>query len=103
MELKCSVPGYYKSSFTSYQWFKESQKLAQTGETIRLWKLKSKDGGKFSCQGTRDTAVGTIRTQPSLPVEVNVDGRILCEQIFPKMYFYVCTADLKNFFFNTEL
>ena len=77
VQLKCSIPDVYKSSWI-YQWFRGSEQLMQTGEHLVLWKARVKDSGKYHCQGVRDTVVGIIKTLQSLPVEINVDGTILC-------------------------
>ncbi|XP_037533739.1 high affinity immunoglobulin epsilon receptor subunit alpha-like [Nematolebias whitei] len=73
LQLRCSIPDAYMSTW-SFLWFRGSNQLPQTGETIRLWNVKVKESGKFSCQGARETDMGTIKTKPSPPVEISVDG-----------------------------
>ncbi|XP_070827243.1 high affinity immunoglobulin gamma Fc receptor I-like [Chaetodon trifascialis] len=73
VRLKCSIPDDHKSTW-SYLWFRGSKQLPQTGEYFLLWKAHIRDGGKFYCQGVRDTVVGNIHTIQSLPIEINVDG-----------------------------
>ncbi|CAK6963465.1 high affinity immunoglobulin gamma Fc receptor I-like [Scomber scombrus] len=73
VRLRCSIPDVHGSTWT-IEWFKGSKKLSQNIEHLTLWKAFVSDSGKFYCQGLRDTLVGNIRTLPSLPVEINVDG-----------------------------
>ena len=72
--LRCSIPDAHRSTWT-IEWFKGSKKLSQNIEHLSLWKASVRDSGKFYCQGVRDTLVGNIKTLPSLPVEINVDGK----------------------------
>ncbi len=74
VRLKCSVPDI--RSTWDYMWFRGSEQLPQTGETFSLWKANVKESGKFYCQGVRNTVVGKIHTLQSLPLEINVDGKI---------------------------
>lgn len=76
IRLRCSVPDGNRSTW-SYLWFRGSEQLPQSGEHLVLWKARVQESGKYYCQGLRDTAVGDIRTQLSLPVEITVDGRSL--------------------------
>uniref|UniRef100_A0A668S3S3 Ig-like domain-containing protein n=1 Tax=Oreochromis aureus TaxID=47969 RepID=A0A668S3S3_OREAU len=71
--LRCSIPDVHRSNWT-YLWFRGSEELSQTGEELNLWNTKVQESGKYYCQGTRNTKVGKIRTQQSLPVELKVDG-----------------------------
>ncbi|XP_041851028.1 high affinity immunoglobulin epsilon receptor subunit alpha-like [Melanotaenia boesemani] len=73
VQLRCSVPVTYSSDW-SFLWFRGSEKLAQTGDTLILWNINVKESGKYSCHGERQSVVGPIHTQRSLPVEINVDG-----------------------------
>ncbi|XP_026219121.1 high affinity immunoglobulin epsilon receptor subunit alpha-like isoform X2 [Anabas testudineus] len=73
IRLRCSVPDGNRSRW-SYLWFRGSEQLPQSGEHLVLWKARVQESGKYYCQGLRDTAVGDIRTQLSLPVEITVDG-----------------------------
>lgn len=73
--LRCSIPDVHRSNWT-YLWFRGSEELSQTGEELNLWNTKVQDSGKYYCQGTRNTKVGKIRTQQSVPVELKVDGKI---------------------------
>lgn len=75
LRLKCSIPD--TRSTWDYLWFRGSEQLPQFEEHLVLWKLTVKQGGKFYCQGVRDTVVGNIKTLQSLPIEINVDGKIL--------------------------
>lgn len=74
VRLKCSVPDI--RSTWDFMWFRGSEQLPQTGETFSLWKANVKESGKFYCQGVRNTVVGKIHTLQSLPLEINVDGKI---------------------------
>lgn len=76
VRLRCSIPDAHRSNW-NYLWFRGSELLPQSGEQLVLWKVKIKDGGKIYCQGVRDTVVGNIYTLQSLPMELNVDGKIL--------------------------
>ncbi|XP_035765676.1 low affinity immunoglobulin gamma Fc region receptor III-B-like isoform X2 [Neolamprologus brichardi] len=71
--LRCSIPDVHRSNWT-YLWFRGSEELSQTGEELNLWNTKVQESGKYYCQGTRNTKVGKIRTQQSVPVELKVDG-----------------------------
>ncbi|XP_075996434.1 high affinity immunoglobulin gamma Fc receptor I-like isoform X2 [Genypterus blacodes] len=71
--LRCNIPDDKKSTW-QYQWFREGELLSQNGEDFILWNAEPKHGGKFYCQGFRETAVGITRTRPSLLLEINVDG-----------------------------
>ncbi|KAF7658600.1 hypothetical protein LDENG_00010410 [Lucifuga dentata] len=73
IRLKCSIPEDQKSTW-QYLWFRGTKQLPQTGEDLILWNVKSKEGGMFYCQGVRETVVGQIHTQQSLPVDIKVDG-----------------------------
>ncbi|XP_054650078.1 Fc receptor-like protein 3 isoform X2 [Dunckerocampus dactyliophorus] len=72
VQLRCSVADGHKSTW-SYLWFKDSKLLSQNSETLTL-KGSIDDSGALQCQGVRDTAVGNIYTNKSLPVDINVDG-----------------------------
>lgn len=76
VRLKCSIPDVHRSSW-NYLWFRGSEQLPQSGEHLYLWNARVQESGKYYCQGVRDTAVGDIHTMPSLPLEINVDGKIL--------------------------
>lgn len=82
--LKCSVPDTHRSTW-NYLWFRGSEQLPQLGEHFILWKAMVKESGKFYCQGVRDTAVGNIHTGESLPVEIDVDGKILFVSIIKNL------------------
>lgn len=73
MRLKCSIPDEHRSSW-SFLWFKDGQRLSETSDTLNLWWMHMTRSGKYSCQGWRDTAIGNLYTQHSLPLEVQVDG-----------------------------
>ncbi|KAM6933114.1 high affinity immunoglobulin gamma Fc receptor I-like [Xenentodon cancila] len=73
LQLRCSLPEDYNTTWT-FQWFRGSQLLPPSGQIFKLWNAKVQESGKYSCQGIWDTVVGNIKTQPSLPVEINVDG-----------------------------
>ncbi|XP_061575447.1 high affinity immunoglobulin gamma Fc receptor I-like [Cololabis saira] len=74
LQLRCSIPEDYNATWT-FQWFRASELLPQYGEIFKLWNANVKESGKFSCQGIWDTiTVGHMKTQRSLPVEINVDG-----------------------------
>ena len=75
VRLKCSVTDV--RSTWNYLWFKGSERLPQHGEQLLLWRAHVKQSGNYYCQGVRDSAVGDIHTSKSLPVEINVDGKIL--------------------------
>jgi len=75
VRLKCSIPDVHKFSWHCL-WFKGSEQLPQSGEHLFLWKTKVQESGKFYCQGVRDTIIGQIRTLQSIPLEINVDGKI---------------------------
>ncbi|XP_039865276.1 low affinity immunoglobulin gamma Fc region receptor III-B-like isoform X1 [Simochromis diagramma] len=71
--LRCSIPDVHRSNWT-YLWFRGSEELSQTGQELNLLNTKVQESGKYYCQGTRNTKVGKIRTQQSVPVELKVDG-----------------------------
>lgn len=73
LQLRCSIPDVYKASW-NYVWFKGSVQLPESGEVFHLWKANVKQSGKYSCLGKKETQVGSIRTQRSLPTEIHVDG-----------------------------
>ncbi|CAG6002203.1 unnamed protein product [Menidia menidia] len=73
LRLGCSVPVSYKSGWT-FWWFRGSEKLPQTGQNLTLWNVNLNESGKYSCQGLRDSLLGTRKTLKSLPVEIDVDG-----------------------------
>ncbi|KAI3354227.1 hypothetical protein L3Q82_018764, partial [Scortum barcoo] len=68
--------------------------LQQIGEHFILWKASLRDGGKYYCQGVRQTVVGQIKTQESLPLEINVDGGWAILQVppRPRLVGYTLTA-----------
>lgn len=74
VRLRCSIPDDHRSAW-DIRWFRGSEQLAQNREYLTLWKATVKEGGKFYCQGVRETVVGNIHTLLSLPVEINVDGK----------------------------
>lgn len=74
-KLRCSIPDPYQSTWR-YLWFKGSEELNQHGNELIIWRARIIDSGKFYCQGVRDTAVGKVHTNQSLPVEIFVDGKI---------------------------
>lgn len=88
LQLRCSIPDAYMTTW-SFLWFRGSNQLPQTGETIRLWNVNVKESGKFSCQGARETDVGTIKTKLSLPVEISVDGRILFDPTIKCLFLHL--------------
>lgn len=73
--MKCSVPDSYKSNW-NFWWYRDDQKLTYAGETLTLWNVGVKEDGSYTCKGVRDSAVGNIYTIESLPLEINVDGKI---------------------------
>lgn len=73
VRLRCSYSDEWNSTW-QYVWFRGEEQLPHRGEDFTLWNAKPKHGGKFYCQGLRETAVGLIRTLQSLPVEIHVDG-----------------------------
>lgn len=73
--LRCSIPDVHRSNWT-YLWFRGSEELSQTGQELNLLNTKVQESGKYYCQGIRNTKVGKIRTQLSVPVELKVDGKI---------------------------
>lgn len=75
VRLRCSIPDTHQSTW-SYLWFKGSEELQQRGQELLIWRAKISDGGKFYCQGVRNTVMGQIHTVQSLPVEIFVDGKI---------------------------
>uniref|UniRef100_A0A1A7XM38 Ig-like domain-containing protein n=1 Tax=Iconisemion striatum TaxID=60296 RepID=A0A1A7XM38_9TELE len=82
VQLKCVVRDIFNSTW-EYLWFKGSTQLPQTGEKFWIWNSHIKDSGKFSCQGKRESMIGFIKTRPSLPVEISVDGGWAILQIPP--------------------
>ncbi|RVE64923.1 hypothetical protein OJAV_G00130550 [Oryzias javanicus] len=72
LHLRCSIPDVHSN--WSVEWFRGSERLPENGENFKLWNAHIKEGGKFSCQGARESVVGIIRTMQSLPVEIDVDG-----------------------------
>lgn len=75
VRLKCSISDV--RSTWDYLWFRGSERLPPRGEHLLLWRTHIKQSGNYYCQGVRDSAVGDIHTSKSLPVEINVDGKIL--------------------------
>lgn len=75
VRLKCSVPDVHLSDW-KYLWFRGSDRLPQIEEHLVIWKSKVKHSGKYHCQGVRNTVVRNIHTLKSLPLEINVDGKI---------------------------
>ncbi|TDH14851.1 hypothetical protein EPR50_G00025120 [Perca flavescens] len=82
VKLTCNITDPYRSTWT-YLWFRDSKKLPQSEKDFILWKAKVQDGGKFYCQGVRDTLVGNIYTLQSLPLEIHVDGGWAILQVPP--------------------
>nr|XP_057936203.1 low affinity immunoglobulin gamma Fc region receptor III-A-like [Doryrhamphus excisus] len=72
VQLRCSIVDGHKSTW-NYLWFKDSKLLPQNSNTLTL-KGNIDDSGALQCQGVRDTAVGNIYSNKSLPVDINVDG-----------------------------
>lgn len=83
LHLRCSIPDVHRSNW-SVEWFRGSERLPENGENFHLWNAHIKEAGKFSCQGARKSVVGIIRTMQSLPVEIDVDGKIYWLFIFGK-------------------
>ncbi|XP_047246523.1 Fc receptor-like A [Girardinichthys multiradiatus] len=73
LHLRCIIPDVYKVSW-DYLWFRGSVQLPWSGEVLQLWNANIKESGKYFCQGKRETQVGSIKTQRSLPEEIHVDG-----------------------------
>ncbi|XP_038162317.1 Fc receptor-like protein 5 [Cyprinodon tularosa] len=73
LRLRCNIDDFYKSTW-NYLWFRGSVQLPQSGEIFPLWKANIKESGKYSCQGEKETQIGSIKTHRSPPVEINVDG-----------------------------
>ncbi|KAM4743507.1 Fc receptor-like protein 5 isoform 2-T2 [Anableps anableps] len=73
LHLRCNIPDIYKASW-NYMWFRGPVQLPQYGEIFHLWNANVKESGKYSCQGKKETQVGSIKTQRSLPKEIHVDG-----------------------------
>lgn len=74
VRLKCVVPSTPYNSTWMYKWYNGPEQLFQFEQQLVLWKIKTKNSGKYYCQGFRDTNVRDIPTLQSLPVEINVDG-----------------------------
>ncbi|KAJ0022032.1 hypothetical protein NQD34_009522 [Periophthalmus magnuspinnatus] len=72
--LKCVPPATPYKSIWTFTWYKGPDQLPHFGEKLVLRNIKTKDNGKYYCQGYRDTAVIDIPTFRSLPVEINADG-----------------------------
>lgn len=74
VRLRCNVPPTPYNSTWSYTWYNGPRQLPYFTEQIIISYIKTKDKGKYYCQGFRDTSVRDIPTFQSLPVEINVDG-----------------------------
>ncbi|XP_056905723.1 sialoadhesin-like [Takifugu flavidus] len=83
VKLKCNIPDPYPSTWR-YLWFKGSEELQQHGNELIIWRARIIDSGKFYCQGVRDTAVGQLHTNQSLPVEIVVDGGWALTRVTPQ-------------------
>lgn len=93
LHLRCSIPDIHGSNW-SVEWFRGSEKLPETGENFKLWNANIKASGKFSCQGARKTMIGIIRTLQSVPVEIEVDGKICWLFIFGKYHLFDFSPNL---------
>lgn len=117
LSLRCIIPDKYKASW-DYLWFRGSVQLPQFGETYQLWNANVKESGKYSCQGKKETSLGSIKTLRSLPNEIHVDGKILCSTRNKQVFFFLVFLPLShisetvkrqilpypvNFFFSPEL
>ncbi|XP_030633006.1 high affinity immunoglobulin gamma Fc receptor I [Chanos chanos] len=74
VELTCSVPGD-ASPLWKFQWFKGDQMLAE-GATYVIDKAHVRDGGLYTCQGSRytETRQLPLEARPSHPFHLHVDG-----------------------------
>uniref|UniRef100_A0A3B4ZV27 Ig-like domain-containing protein n=1 Tax=Stegastes partitus TaxID=144197 RepID=A0A3B4ZV27_9TELE len=82
IRLRCSILGDGRSVW-NYLWFRGAEQLPYSGQEFSLWNAEVKESGKFSCQGERDTAIGSIHTAQSQPVEIHVDGGWAILQVPP--------------------
>ncbi|XP_054901420.1 Fc receptor-like protein 5 [Poeciliopsis prolifica] len=94
LSLRCINPVAYNASW-DYLWFRESVQLPQTGEIYYLRNANVKESGKYSCQGKRETDVGTLKTLRSLPTEIHVDGGFVILQMTKRPVLTGDTLDLK--------
>lgn len=76
VRLRCSIPDPYQSTWR-YLWFKGSEELQHHEKELIIWRARIIDSGKFYCKGVKDTVVGQLHTNQSLPVEIFVDGEVV--------------------------
>uniref|UniRef100_A0A3P9MYW8 Ig-like domain-containing protein n=1 Tax=Poecilia reticulata TaxID=8081 RepID=A0A3P9MYW8_POERE len=94
LSLRCIIPDPYQASW-GYLWFRGSVQLPQTGEIFQLWNANVKESGKYSCQGKKETDVGSIKTLRSLPYEIHVDGGFAILQLAKRPVLVGDALDLK--------
>ncbi|XP_043974564.1 basement membrane-specific heparan sulfate proteoglycan core protein-like [Gambusia affinis] len=94
LSLRCIIPDKYKASW-DYLWFRGSVQLPQFGEMYQLWNANVKESGKYSCQGKKETALGSIKTLRSLPNEIHVDGGFAILQMAKRRVLIGDALDLK--------
>ncbi|XP_056139926.1 Fc receptor-like A isoform X2 [Lampris incognitus] len=81
LHLRCSVPED-KKSIWKYLWFKGNDEILES-ENLILYGVSLTEDGKYYCQGVRSTAVGTLHTVESKPLEINVDGGWVILRVSP--------------------
>lgn len=70
VQLKCTVPD---EATWRYLWFKGSEQLPQSGETMYIWRAQFRDSGPYCCQAVKEKT--GRKSQKSRLLEITVDGR----------------------------